>query len=163
MIWLYCFIWLHGELGAVQKWRRCFQPGSLQTTHVLTVHYTLNTWVVWNENCGYPPKMMTSFMYSPFLLGDGWHHTPKTVTTTKAPAVLTQNQWNWRLHNSGEIVGGDPGLDEGLPCFTPKANINLTHVFPSILVIKIMKMKWKCLKKGSNVFTSSVILPSSSW
>ena len=56
-----------------------------------------------------------------------------------------------------------PGLDEGLPCFTPKANINLTHVFPSILVIKIMKMKWKCLKKFSNVFTSSVILPSSSW
>ena len=50
-----------------------------------------------------------------------------------------------------------------LPCFTPKANINLTHVFPSILVIKIMKMKWKCLKKASNVFTSSVILPSSSW
>ena len=56
-----------------------------------------------------------------------------------------------------------PGLDEGLPCFTPKANINLTHVFPSILIIKIMKMKWKCLKKASNVFTSSVILPSSSW
>ena len=39
---------------------------------------------------------------------DGWDHTPKTVTTTRAPAVLTQNQWNWRLHNSGEIVGGDP-------------------------------------------------------
>ena len=27
--------------------------------------YTLNTWLVWSENRGYPPKMMTSFMNSP--------------------------------------------------------------------------------------------------
>ena len=27
--------------------------------------YTLNTWLVWSENRGNPPKMMTSFMNSP--------------------------------------------------------------------------------------------------
>ena len=98
---------------------------------------------------------------------DGWNHTPKTVATTRAPAVLT-NTKSMKLKSEGFIIQVKllvvtPGLDEGLPCFTPKANINLTHVFPSILVIKIMKMKWKYLKKASNVFTSSVILPSSSW
>ena len=70
---------------------------------------------------------------------DGWDHTPKTVATTRAPAVLT-NTKSMKLKSEGFIIQVKllvvtPGLDEGLPCFTPKANINLTHVFPSILVL----------------------------
>ena len=49
--------------------------------------YTLITWEVWKENCGYLPKMMTSFMNSPLgnvirvalpeKFVDGVHSFPK--------------------------------------------------------------------------------------
>ena len=32
-----------------------------------SIQCTFNTWVVWSENCGHLPKMMTSFMNSPLL------------------------------------------------------------------------------------------------
>ena len=31
------------------------------------VFFSLKTWLVWSENCGYPSKMMMSFMNSPLL------------------------------------------------------------------------------------------------
>ena len=32
-----------------------------------SIQCTPNMWVVWSENCGYPLKMMTSFMNSPLI------------------------------------------------------------------------------------------------